>query len=134
MPPEAAYHEGSELSYEFRRYPMSRFRIVIQRIDGDGAAERVTDLDRIDVPALDARFLQKETALDHLEAQTLAKGHEVMRHLLTRQWERVDAQLVENYQELFSPQTGEGGRPRSDQGGQSAGDPQPSPPGAGAQR
>ena len=53
---------------------MSRFRIVIQRIDDDGPTERVTDLDQIDVPAPDARFLQKETAPDHLEAQTLARG------------------------------------------------------------
>ena len=42
---------------------MSRFRIVIQRIEDDGPTERVTELDQIDVPAPDARFLQKETAL-----------------------------------------------------------------------
>jgi hypothetical protein len=106
---------------------MSRFRIVIQRIDDDGPSERVTELDQIDVPAPDARFLQKETALDHLEAQTLASGHEVMRHLLQRQWERVDEQLVEGYRELFSPPSPEGGRPRSDQGGQPVGDPVPAP-------
>jgi hypothetical protein len=113
---------------------MTRFQIVIRRIDDEGEAQRVTDLDHIDVPALDARFLEKETALDHLEAQTLASGHDVMRHLLLRQWERVDAQLVANYQELFSPAPGEGGRPRPDQGGQPAGDPPPSPPGASAPR
>jgi hypothetical protein len=104
---------------------MSRFQIVIRRIDDEDGTERVTDLDRIDVPAPDARFLQKETALDHLEAQTLASGHEVMRHLLQRQWERVDAQLVESYRELFSPQTAEEGRSRPDQSGQPAGDPPP---------
>ncbi len=106
---------------------MSHFCIVIQRIDDDGQASRVTELDRIDVPAPDARFLEKETALDHLEAQTLAKGHEVMRHLLLRQWERVDQQLAANHRELFSPVSAEGGRPRSDQGGQPAGDPAPAP-------
>ena len=111
---------------------MSRFRIVIQRIDDAGPTPQVTDLDYIDVPAPDARLLEKETALDHLEAQTLASGHEVMRQLLVRQWERVDAQLVANHQELFSPQTGEGGRPRSDQGRQPTGDPSPAPPGAAA--
>ncbi len=112
---------------------MSRFRIVIQRLDDAGPTPRVTDLDYIDVPAPDARLLEKETALDHLEAQTLASGHEVMRQLLVRQWERVDAQLVENHQELFSPQASEGGRPRSDQGRQPSGDPSPASPGAGAQ-
>ena len=109
---------------------MSRFRIVIQRIDDDGPTERVTDLDQIDVPAPDVRFLQKETALDHLEAQTLASGHAVMRHLLTRQWERVDEQLVDGYRELFSPAAGEGGRPRPDQSGQPAGDPAAASPSA----
>ncbi len=109
---------------------MSRFQIVIRRIDDEDGTEHVTDLDRIDVPAPDARFLEKETALDHLEAQTLASGHAVMRQLLLRQWERVDAQLVANYQELFSPQAGDLGRPRAAQGGQPAGDSAPPPPGA----
>ena len=87
---------------------MSRFCIVIQRIDDDdGQPERVTELDRIHVPAPDPALLQKETALDQLEAQTLASGHEVMRHLLTRQWERVDQLLVQNYQELFPPVSGD---------------------------
>ena len=109
---------------------MSRFRIVIQRIDDEGETERVTDLDLIDVAAPDARFLQKETALDHLEAQTLASGHEVMRHLLLRQWERVDTQLAAAHRELFSPVPGDGGRPRPGQSGQPAGDLAPAPTGA----
>lgn len=110
---------------------MSCFRVVIQRIDDDGTSVRVTELDRIDVAAPDARLLQPETALDHLEAQTLATGHEVMRHLLIRQWERVDEQLVAHYRELFPPVSGEGGRPRPDQGGEPAGGPAPAPASAG---
>ncbi len=110
---------------------MSRFRIVIQRIDDAGPTPQVTDLDYIDVPSPDARLLAKETALDQLEAQTLASGHEVMRHLLVRQWERVDTQLVDHHQELFSPQAGHGGRPRSDQDRQPPGHPPASSPGAG---
>src|ERR1051326_1583211 len=109
---------------------MSRFQIVIRRIDDEDGTEHVTDLDHIDLPAPDARFLQKETALDHLEAQTLASGHAVMRQLLLRQWERVDAQLVANYQELFSPASGDFGRPRAAQGGEPAGPPAAPPPGA----
>ena len=109
---------------------MSRFRIVIQRIEGEGGAERVTELDRIDVAAPDARLLEKETAIDQLEAQTLASGHEVMRHLLVRQWERVDQLLVQQHQELFPPVAGEARRPRASQGRQPGGDPPPAPPGA----
>jgi hypothetical protein len=107
---------------------MTHFRILIQRVDlEEGQPEHVTDLDQIDVAAPDARSLQKETALDQLEAQTLASGHEVMRHLLTRQWERVDQQLSENYRELFSPLPDPGGRSRSDQSGQPGGDPASAP-------
>src|SRR5437899_347598 len=73
---------------------MSRLRIVIQRIEDETQPERVIELDRIEVPHLDARSLEKETALDHLETQTLAQGQEVMRHLLVRQWEGVEQQLV----------------------------------------
>lgn len=106
---------------------MSRFRIVIQRID-DGEPERITELDRIEVPAPDLRCLQKETALDQLETQTLTSGHEVMRHLLTRQWQRVDQLLVEQHQELFPPLARETGWPRSPEGRQPGGDPAPAPP------
>src|SRR5687767_6639732 len=110
---------------------MTRFRIVIQRVEiEEGQPEQVTDLDQIEVSPPDARFLQKESALDQLEAQTLASGHQVMRHLLQRQWERVDQQLVDNYRELFPPGKGEAGRPRSDQSGQPDRDPAPSASGA----
>ena len=110
---------------------MTRFRILIQRVDIEaGQPEQVTDLDLIEVAAPDAQLLHKDTALDQLEAQTLAQGHAVMRHLLKRQWESVDQQLVANYQELFSPQAVEGGRPRPDQGGQPDRHPAPAPSGA----
>ena len=106
---------------------MSRFRIVIQRLDDDDP-EGVTELDRIEVPAPDLCSLQKETALDQLETQTLVAGQEVMRHLLVRQWERVDQLLVERHQELFPPRAPEAGRPCSPEGGQPGGDPAPAPP------
>jgi hypothetical protein len=109
---------------------MSRYYVLICRCEDDTKPDQLTELDRIEVATPDARSLQKETALDHLEALTLAKGQEVMRHLLVRQWERVDAQLAESHRELFSPLPGEGGRPSADQGGQPAGDPVSAPPGA----
>ena len=113
---------------------MSRYYVLICRCDDDTQPEQLTELDRIEVATPDARSLQKETALDHLEALTLAKGQEVMRHLLVRQWERVDAQLAESHRELFSPVSGEGGRPPADQGGQPAGDSVSAPPSLGTPR
>jgi hypothetical protein len=82
---------------------MSRLAILICRIDDETDPHQWTELDRIEVATPDARSLEKETALDHLEALTLAKGQEVMRHLLVRQWERVDAQLAAHHRELFFP-------------------------------
>jgi hypothetical protein len=104
---------------------MSRFRIVLQRVDDNDC---VTELDRIDVPAPDLASLQKETALDQLETQTLASGHEVMRHLLVRQWERVDQLLVDQHQELFPPRSPETGRSSTPEGGQPGGHPAPASP------
>lgn len=109
---------------------MERYYLLICRGDADAPPEQLTVLDRIEVPTPDAFSLSKETALDHLEALTLAKGQEVMRHLLVRQWEHVDAQLAESHRELFSPVSGEGGRPPDDQGGQPAGDSASASPGA----
>jgi hypothetical protein len=113
---------------------MSRYYVLICRNDDDTQPDQLTELDRIEVATPDARSLEKETALDHLEALTLAQGHEVMRHLLVRQWERVDAQLAESHRELFSPVQGEGGRPSPDQSGQPAGDSSSAPPGARTRR
>jgi hypothetical protein len=109
---------------------MSRYYVLICRCDDDTQPDQLTELDRIEVATPDARSLQKETALDHLEALTLAKGQEVMRHLLVRQWEHVDAQLAESHRELFSPLPGEEGRSSAAQSGQPAGDPASAPPGA----
>jgi hypothetical protein len=113
---------------------MSRLAILICRIDDETDPHQWTELDRIEVATPDAWSLEKETALDHLEALTLAKGQEVMRHLLVRQWERVDAQLAAHHRELFSPVPGDGGRSPADQSGQPGGDPAPAPPGAGTHR
>src|SRR6266540_600712 len=104
---------------------MSRLEIVICRVDDESQPERRTELDRIEVPGQDARCLQKETALDDLEAQALATGHEVMRRLLLRQWEGVEEQLVAGYQDLFAPQRCQAGRPRPAESGLPAGDPGP---------
>jgi hypothetical protein len=113
---------------------MDRYYVLICRGKAETPPEQLTVLDRIEVPTPDAFSLSQETALDHLEALTLAKGQEVMRHLLVRQWEGIDAQLAESHRELFSPLPGQGGRPPADQGGQPAGDPVSASPGARTQR
>jgi hypothetical protein len=113
---------------------MSRLAILICRIDDERHPNQFTELDRIDVPPLDAHLLQQETALDPLEAQTLTQGHQVMQHLLKRPWERVDDQLVAHYRELFFPAAGDEGRSRPDRSSQPAGSDPPLPASAGTRR
>jgi hypothetical protein len=81
---------------------MSRFSVWICRQDED-QPERLTPVRRIDVPVVSAEPLTPETALEELEAQTLATGQTVMRHLLLEQWQALDDQCVAEYQRLFPP-------------------------------
>jgi|SoiMetStandDraft_5_1073268.scaffolds.fasta_scaffold1017519_1 hypothetical protein len=81
---------------------MSRFSIWICRHDED-QPERLTPVRQIEVPAVSAEQLTPETALEELEAQTLAAGQEVMRQLLLEQWQALDDQCVADYQRLFPP-------------------------------
>jgi hypothetical protein len=78
---------------------MSHLRVLICRVD----EEQMTELERIDLPAVDPQQLRPETALDALETQSLATGQEVMRRLLGQQWQEVDRQLAADTQRLSPP-------------------------------
>ncbi len=82
---------------------MSHLRVLICRVDDEAHPDQMTELHRFDLPAVDPGQMQPETALDELEAQVLAVGRGVMRHLLKSQWEEVDRLLVEQYRRRFSP-------------------------------
>ena len=89
---------------------MSHLRVLLCRVDDAAPAERMTELHSFDLPAVDPGPLHAPTALDSLETEALNIGQEVMRHLLTAQWQEVDRLQVEQYQQRFPPSDGAGRR------------------------
>lgn len=85
---------------------MSHLRVLICRVDDEANPGQMTELHCFDLPAVDPEQMQPETALDEMEAEVLAVGREMMRHLLRSQWEEVDRLLVEQYWRRFSPSGG----------------------------
>ena len=81
---------------------MSHLRVLICRVDDEDLG-KMTELASFDVPEADVGQLKAETALDELEATSGKVGHAVVRHLLEAQWEKIDAKLVEEYRQSFSP-------------------------------
>jgi hypothetical protein len=82
---------------------MARLCVLICRIDDEQAPDRLTELQRIELPALHAQSLAPSAALDQLETQAVSSGQEVMRHLLCQQWQLVDEQLTAEARRLSPP-------------------------------
>jgi hypothetical protein len=82
---------------------MRHLRLTISLVDDENAPGQVTELQRIELPALDVGQLTPATALDQLETQAVQSGQEVMRHLLRHQWQVVDEQLTAELLRLSPP-------------------------------
>jgi hypothetical protein len=82
---------------------MSHLRVLICRVDDERHPDQMSELQRIDLPALDPQQLAPETAVDELETQSLATGQAVVRRLLGQQWQEVDRQLAAETQRLSPP-------------------------------
>ena len=82
---------------------MSRLCILLCRVEDDAQPDELTELHRIELPAVDPAQLAPDTALDTLEAQALTTGNAVMRHLLVHQWQEVDRHLAAAEQRLSPP-------------------------------
>ena len=81
---------------------MSHIRVLICRVD-DPATDQITELAAFDFPATDVTALQPETALDDLETTTQATGNAILKRVLQAQWDTIDATLVEQHCQAFSP-------------------------------
>jgi hypothetical protein len=81
---------------------MSRIRVLICRVD-DPTSDQMTELAAFDLPAVDITALQPDTALDELETTTQITGNTILRRLLQAQWDTIDAALVEQHRQAFSP-------------------------------
>jgi len=86
---------------------MAHLCVLICRVDDAGQPDCLTELHRLDLPAVEAQTLQPETTLDQLEGTALACGQEVMRQLVGYQWQAVDQQLTAAQQRLFPPGDGD---------------------------
>jgi hypothetical protein len=93
------YHRVAALTKELR---MSHIRVLICRVD-DPATDQMTELAAFDFPATDVTALQPETALDDLETTTQATGNTILKRVLQAQWDTIDATLVEQHCQAFSP-------------------------------
>jgi len=93
------YHRVAALTKELR---MSHIRVLICRVD-DPATDQMTELAAFDFPATDVTALQPETALDDLETTTQATGNAILKRVLQAQWDTIDATLVEQHCQAFSP-------------------------------
>ena len=81
---------------------MSHIRVLICRVD-DPTSDRLTELAAFDFPAADVAALQPATALDDLETTTYTIGNTILRRVLQAQWETIDATLVHQHRQAFSP-------------------------------
>jgi hypothetical protein len=81
---------------------MSHIRVLICRVD-DLSSDQLTELAAFDLPAADVVALQPETALDDLETTTYTTGNAILRRVLQAQWETIDAALVDQHRQAFSP-------------------------------
>jgi hypothetical protein len=81
---------------------MSNIRVLICRVDDPGI-DQMIELAAFDFPAADVTTLQLETALDELETTTQATGNAILKRVLQAQWDTIDAALVEQHRQRFSP-------------------------------
>ena len=83
---------------------MARLCLLLCRIEDEQKPEALTQLSRIDLPAVDPQHLSPATALDQLETQAVTTGQEVMRRLLRHQWEALDPELAAAAKRLSPPE------------------------------
>src|SRR6266511_4449328 len=81
---------------------MSHMRVLICRVD-DPDTDQMTELVAFDFPVADVTALQPETALDELETTTQATGNAILTRVLQAQSDMIDATLVEQHRQRFSP-------------------------------
>ena len=81
---------------------MRHIRVLICRVD-DPASNQMTELAAFDPPPADVAALQPQTALDELETTTQETGTAILRRVLQAQWDLIDATLVEQHRQRFSP-------------------------------
>ena len=82
---------------------MARLCVMICRIDDETKPDELTVLSRQELPGLDRHQLAPATALDQIETRAVSTGQELIRQLVSHQWESFDQQLAAEVQRLSPP-------------------------------
>ena len=82
---------------------MARLCVMICRVDDENKPDELTLLSRQDLPGLDRQRLAPATALDQIETRAVRTGQELIRQLVSHQWESFDQQLAAEVQRLSPP-------------------------------
>lgn len=82
---------------------MARLCVMICRVDDEDQPDALTLLSRQDLPGLDRDQLAPATALDQIETRAVSTGQELIRQLVSHQWESFDQQLAAEVQRLSPP-------------------------------
>lgn len=89
---------------------MARLCLLVCRVDDEAKPDELTELSRLDLPALALANLAPLTALDQLETQAVSTGQEVSRRLLRHQWETIEPEILAAKRQLSPPGDSAGGR------------------------
>lgn len=89
---------------------MARLCLLVCRVDDEAKPDELTQLSRLDLPALGLEAVAPLAALDQLETQAVSTGQEVSRRLFRHQWETLEPLIVAAERQLSPPAEGAGGR------------------------
>ncbi|GAC1386262.1 MAG: hypothetical protein NVSMB42_06620 [Herpetosiphon sp.] len=81
---------------------MRHIRVLVCEVD-DAVPDTMRELAAFDLPASDVSTLHPETTLDALETTTQETGTAILRRTLQAQWDLIDAELVDQHRQSFSP-------------------------------
>ncbi len=82
---------------------MSRFCVLICRVDDENQPDALTLLSRQELPVLDRPELAPATTVDQMERRAVTAGQELIRQLIYHQWEAFDQQCAAELQRLSPP-------------------------------
>ncbi len=82
---------------------MSRFCVLICRVDDENQPDALTLLSRQELPGLDRPEGAPATTVDQMERRAVTAGQELVRQLIYHQWEAFDQQCAAEVQRLSPP-------------------------------
>jgi hypothetical protein len=82
---------------------MSRLCVMICRVDDENKPDELTLLSRQELPVDDGPPGAPATTVDRMESRAVTAGQELVRQLISHQWESFDQQCAAEVQRLSPP-------------------------------